>query len=50
MVFLVRPLITLYDDYIDRPKLSEQTNSFECIVPPPIKSVGTIKPNFVEIL
>ena len=37
------PLTTLYDDYIDRPKLSEQKkNPFDYIVPPPLKWVGTI--------
>ena len=36
------PLTTLYDDYIDRPKLTEQKNPFEYIVPPPLKWVGTI--------
>ena len=34
-------LTTLYDDYIDRPKLPEQKNPFEYIVPPPLKWVGT---------
>ena len=29
------PVSTLYDKYIDRPKLSEQKNPFEYIVPPP---------------
>ena len=29
------PVSTLYDEYIDRPKLSEQKNPFEYIVPPP---------------
>ena len=28
------PLTFLYDEYIDRPKLTEQKNLFECIVPP----------------
>ena len=28
-------LTTLYDEYIDRPKLSEQRKPFEYIVPPP---------------
>ena len=28
------PLIFLYDENIDRPKLSEQKNPFEYIVPP----------------
>ena len=32
--FLMIPLTILYDDYIDRPKLSEQKNPFEYIVPP----------------
>ena len=31
------PLTTLFDDYIDRPILTEQKNPFESIVPPPIK-------------
>ena len=35
------PLTTLYYDYIDRPKLSEQKIPFEYIVPPPLKWVGT---------
>ena len=42
MGFLMIPLTTLYDDYIDRPKLSEQKNPFEYLVPPPLKWVGTI--------
>ena len=29
------PLTTLYDYYIDRPKLTDQKNPFEYIVPPP---------------
>ena len=29
------PLTFLYDEYIDRPKLTEQKNPFEYIVPPP---------------
>ena len=29
------PVSTLYDDYIDRPKLTEQKKPFEYIVPPP---------------
>ena len=33
-------LIFLYDEYIDRPKLSEQKNPFEYIVPPPTSGVG----------
>ena len=36
------PLTALYDDYIDRPKVSEQKNTFEYIVPPPLKWVGTM--------
>ena len=35
-------IIFLYDEYIDRPKLSEQKNPFEYIVPPPTSGVGTI--------
>ena len=38
------PLTTLYDDYIDRPKLTEQKNNpFEYIVLPPLELVGTIR-------
>ena len=40
------PLTTLYDEYIDRSKLSEQKNPFEYIVPPPSRGVGTIKANW----
>ena len=29
------PVSTLYDEYIDRPKLSEQKNQIEYIIPPP---------------
>ena len=29
------PLTFLYDEYIDRPKLTEEKNPFEYIVPPP---------------
>ena len=29
------PLTFLYDEYIGRPKLTEQKNTFEYIVPPP---------------
>ena len=29
------PVTFLYDEHIDRPKLSEQKNPFEYIVPPP---------------
>ena len=36
------PLTFLYDEYIYRPKLSEQKNPFEYIVPPPASGVGTI--------
>ena len=36
---------TLYDEYIDRPKLTKQKNPFECqhtlVVPPLLKCVGT---------
>ena len=35
------PVSTLYDEYIDRPKLSEQKNPFEYIVPPSSRGVGT---------
>ena len=37
------PVPTLYDEYIDRPKLTEQKNPFEYVVPPPpSRGVGTI--------
>ena len=36
------PLTYLYDEYIDQPKLSEQKNPFEYIVPPPTSGVETI--------
>ena len=37
------PLTFLCDEYIDRPKLTEQKNPFEYIVaPPPTSEVGTI--------
>ena len=39
------PVSTLYDEYIDRPKLTEQKNPAEYIVPPPSRGVGTIKIN-----
>ena len=35
------PVSTLYDEYIDRRKLTEQKNPFEEIVPPPSRGVGT---------
>ena len=35
------PLTFLYNEYIDRPKFTEQKNPFEYIVPPPIIGVGT---------
>ena len=46
MNILMTPLTFLYDEYIDRPKLSEQKKPFEYIVPPPQPptcGVGTIK-------
>ena len=33
---------SLYDEYIDRPKLSVQKKTFEYIVPPPSRGFGTI--------
>ena len=50
------PLTFLYDEYIDRPKFSEQKNPFEYIFPPPpvgseqgtlLLSLIRIKSNFV---
>ena len=40
------PLTFLCDEYIDRPKLSGQKNSFEYIVPPPTSGIGTNNQNF----
>ena len=37
------PLTVLYDEYIDRPKSTEQKNPFDYLVPPPTSGVGTIK-------
>ena len=40
------PLTFLYDEYIDRPKFTEQKkNPFEYIVPSPTSGVGTISKN-----
>ena len=36
------PVSTLHNEYIDRPKLTEQKKPFEYIVPPPSIGVGTI--------
>ena len=44
--FLMIPLTTLYDDYIDRPKLTDQENPFDYIVPPPTKVGGNNKLGF----
>ena len=35
------PLTFFYNEYIARPKLSEQKNPFEYIVPPPTRGVET---------
>ena len=35
------PLTTLYDEYIDRSKLSEQKKPVEYVVPPPLRGVAT---------
>ena len=40
--FLVIPLTTLYDDYINRSNMTDQKNSFEGIAPPQLKCVGTL--------
>ena len=34
------PVSALYDEYIDRPKLTEQKKPFEYIVPPPSPQEG----------
>ena len=36
---------TLYDEYIDRPKLTEQKKPFEYIAPSPSRGARTIKVN-----
>ena len=36
------PITFFYDEYIDRPKLTEQKNPFEHIAPYPTSGVGTI--------
>ena len=36
------PLTFLYEEYIDGPKLSEQKNPFEYLVPSPTSGVGTM--------
>ena len=41
--FSMIPLTFLYDEYIDRPKLSEQKKPVEYIVPPPTGAVGTMR-------
>ena len=38
----------LYDEYIDQPKMSEQKNPFEYIVPSPTSGVGTISDNISQ--
>ena len=40
--FLMIPITFLYDEYIDRPKLSEPKKPFEYIAPPPTSGFGTI--------
>ena len=42
-------LTFLYDEYIDRPQLSEQKNPFEYIVPPPTSGVETIKRQLIPV-
>ena len=37
ILYASQPVSTLYDEYIDRPKLTEQKNPFEYIVPAPLK-------------
>ena len=44
------PLTFLYEEYIDRPKLSEQKNPFEYIVPTPTSGVGTITRKSLRVL
>ena len=42
------PLTFLYDEYIDRPKLTEQKNPFEYIVPSLTSGVGTTTGNKIS--
>ena len=49
MSFLMILLIFLHDEYIDRPKLMEQKNPFEYIVPSPTSGVGTKKVNIKSV-
>ena len=41
------PLIILYDEYIDRPKLTEQKNPLEYTVPPLPLKWGSEELNFL---
>ena len=41
------PLTALYDDFIHRPKLTEQKKTFEFIVPPPTK-VGRYNKEIID--
>ena len=41
----MKPVATLYDEYIGRPKLTQQKIPFEYIVPSPSRGVGTITKN-----
>ena len=40
------PITTLYDEYIDWPKMIEQKNPFEAMVSPPLNLVGTVTAAF----
>ena len=44
------PVSTLYGEYIDRPKLTEQKNPFEYIVPPPSRGSEQLSTFSSEIL
>ena len=43
-------LITLYDQYIDQRKLTEQKKPVDHIVPPQLKGVGTINFNHASMI
>ena len=43
------PVSTLYNEYIDRRKLTEQKKPFEYIVPPPSRGVGIIICKIMQI-
>ena len=43
MGFQMMPITTLYDEYVDRPKLTEQKTPVYHLIPPPPKCGGQQK-------